>query len=551
MARRGTTRWGRAVVAAAAMVAVLTTLTPGAGAAVSAKNSAHDEMVRAKRARGYLIGDVDRYDALKAAASSYAASAADGSGATADGAPTGAAPTASPSWKGIDENDLAPPDSTGAIGPQSYVEFINIQMAIYTRSGGLIAANPFEVVTGAASHFDMSDPQVIWDTHTKRFYFVILNTADDTFFWGFSKTSHPTTVDAASWCSYTADYGYGLSLPDYPKLGQSTDFLIIGANIYANPVTYLGSDIDTITKPQTTASFTTCPAPTSFQLNRTAAILNCDGSPFASDPNPGVAAGAFNEGWVAAVPDATNSGAVGSYVDIIKVTKNPDGTPNVAPAVCVTVPSYAPPPPAPQKSFTTTVDTLDGRLKHATLAPDPRFRDATHRDGALALWTSHAVLGGAGSREDWYEIAVDGATLLQSGTVTDPNLFVFDGGISSDRRSTTKTQGFFGSNMVMGVTTSGTNADPAIQMVSKVGASPQSALVLVKQSPGAEAGFDCFENPFVPGKCRWGDYSGASADPAASTRGTKGRVWLTGMWSSGTVDPLSATWRTWNWEATP
>jgi hypothetical protein len=186
------------------------------------------------------------------------------------------------------------------------------------------------------------------------------------------------------------------------------------------------------------------------------------------------------------------------------------------------------------------IDTLDGRLTHAVSAVDPAHGTAT------ALWTSHAVLGGAGAEERWYEIDVANAVLFQNGAATDPNLFVFNGGISPDRvvNSTGKK---FGSNMVMGFSTSSTTAFPAVQMVSKLGAGAQSAFVMVKQSPGPEEGFDCFEL----GKCRWGDYSGAVPDPRASLSGSTGKVWLTNMWASGDIDPLNATWRTWIWGAKP
>src|SRR4029079_12601486 len=101
--------------------------------------------------------------------------------------------------------------------------------------------------------------------------------------------------------------------------------------------------------------------------------------------------------------------------------------------------------------------------------------------------------------------------------------------------------------MVLGFTTSSASAAPAIQMVSKIGANAQSAFVLIKQSPGPDEGFDCFEL----GKCRWGDYSGAVPDPRASLTGATGKVWLTNMWASADTDPLNATWRTWIWKATP
>ena len=72
-------------------------------------------------------------------------------------------------------------------------------------------------------------------------------------------------------------------------------------------------------------------------------------------------------------------------------------------------------------------------------------------------------------------------------------------------------------------------------------------VVLVKASPGPDDGFDCWEL----GRCRWGDYSGATPDPAAPLTGTTGRVWLSNEWVNGVVDPFNATWRTWNWAATP
>ena len=105
--------------------------------------------------------------------------------------------------------------------------------------------------------------------------------------------------------------------------------------------------------------------------------------------------------------------------------------------------------------------------------------------------------------------------------------------------------------MVLNVSTSGVNAFPAAQMVSKVGANPQSGLVLVKGSPGPYADFSCSQNPTFPGKCRWGDYSAAVPDLFAPTTGTVGRVWCDNEWTTGANEPLDITWRTWIWQATP
>jgi hypothetical protein len=124
---------------------------------------------------------------------------------------------------------------------------------------------------------------------------------------------------------------------------------------------------------------------------------------------------------------------------------------------------------------------------------------------------------------------------------------VFNPAIAPDR-AVTATRAAFGSDMVMGFTTSSAGAFPADQMVSKVGAGAQSAFVLVKQSPGADQGFDCVQL----GICRWGDYSGATPDPGSSLTAARGHVWLVNMWAKGGgVNAAAAEWGTWVWQAAP
>src|SRR5439155_1439031 len=213
------------------------------------------------------------------------------------------------------------------------------------------------------------------------------------------------------------------------------------------------------------------PGPRAFKMSHRRAGLNYDGSPYASEPSPAVEAGWSSEGWVDAVPDATNSGAVGNYHDLFKVTKNADGSANVGDPTCVSTPSYAPPPPAPQAGSVHPLDTLDGRLTHAVAAIDPRLNGGA---GDWALWTSHSVSGGAGSQSQWYEVDVHHSTLVQSGDISDPNLYVFNAGVSDDRAATGATSGKFGDNMVAGVTTSSSSTYPAVAMVSKRGSGTQS-----------------------------------------------------------------------------
>jgi hypothetical protein len=516
--------------------------------ATGKKSGDKSALAKYKLSHGYLVGDPARFERLTSLAAARAARLHPGAARPAV-APN--APAPGPSWEGLFEDDLSPPDPTNAMGPSSFIQAINLQLGIYNRSGGFIASAPFSVM-GNTGGDQLSDPQIIWDVHSNRFYYLILNVGDltmpkSTMVWGFSKTSNPTSLPGG-FCNYQTDFGWGGTIADYPKLGQTKDFLLIGVNIYPDPVTFIGADVGWISKVQTSAPITNCPNQNTFLKGKTTQLKTQDGTTLTSTPVPGVQVDARSDGWIVDVPDPTNSGATGTKLELYRVTKNPDGTANIPQNATseVTVPLYSPPPPAPDGG-THPIDTLDGRLTHAIAAIDP----ARGGGSEIALWTGHTIFGGAGAEFRWYEIDVAHATLFQSGDVTHASLYVYNGGISPDRVVPTvipTTRLPYGSNMVLGFTTSSSSAFPAVQMVSKIGNNPQSGFVLLKQSPGPDEGFDCFEL----GKCRWGDYAGAFPDPIRPGPGAPtGKVWLSNMWVTGVTDPLAATWRTWNWGALP
>ncbi|HVQ88496.1 MAG TPA: hypothetical protein VMT88_09965, partial [Actinomycetes bacterium] len=230
---------------------------------------------------------------------------------------------------------------------------------------------------------------------------------------------------------------------------------------------------------------------------------------------------------------------------IFQVTKNGTGAPVVSTTgTDVAVPSYTIPPAAPQSGTGRTIDTADARPTQAVAAIDPA------RNNVLALWTQHTVSGGAGSQVRWYEINPANASVLNKGKVTSSSLFSFNGAISPDRVVNGSIKAF-GANMVLGFNTSSSASFPTIKMVSKLSGAAQSSPVTIATSPGFDVDFAC---PASTDECRWGDYSAATPDPAASTTGATGVVWLTNMWNKNgsNVNPLTGTaWKTLNWVATP
>jgi hypothetical protein len=435
------------------------------------------------------------------------------------------------SWQGIAQSNLTPPDPNGAIGPNSYVEIVNQKMAIYSRAGTLISSgNLTNFGTGS-----LSDPMVLWDPHTQRFYFNVWDTNSASMVIGFSKSSNPATVTTTDWCSYKDTFGYpSTSFPDYPKLGQTKDFLLIGVNFYptSSSLTSTQSDLLWAAKPQGTGTITTCPAsPTHGKISN---VLNQDGTQ-AFTLVPAIQTDPSSTGYMVATADIECSsnpcGNTGNFLTLFKITNNA-GTPQVTLVKTITVTTYMVPPSAPQSGTANKLDTLDGRLTHAVSGFDPRVN-------ATTIWTVDTIAGGAGSIVKWYEIKAGGA-IAQQGKVTSSTYSFLNGSISSDR-ACTATSCAFGDSMVLGYTRTSSSSFPTILMVSKVGAGAQGGATLIHSSTTFDKNFSC-------SPCRWGDYGGATPDPAAPQTGAHGEVWLTNQFTTGGSAFASGD-ATWNWEA--
>jgi hypothetical protein len=444
------------------------------------------------------------------------------------------APVSFIEWEGVKDEAVTPSDSTGSIGPARYVELVNLNFAIYDRSANQLSTGTLNSLAGRPETDFIFDPQVIWDPQTQRFYYVmddvIGNFANSLLAFGWSKTDTPTT--AADWCHFTFDYPGDL-LPDYPKLGDSFSWGLVGVNTFDPPgFGFVSADVMWFRKPpagqncnqpftglttnlrdQTgTQTFTPIPAQTTDLPQ-----VFLDGVIISNDPyDPG------EQNFLTRF--TVRNGLVGPIIE--------------NPGKATPIPAYQQPPPADQPGLPASIDTLDARLTQAVSAIDPRF------PGLPAVWTQHTVLGGGGAQVRWYEVNVVNQTLFQSGVATNALLDVFNGAISPDRANNGSTQDY-GSNMVMGFNTSSSTEFTKIQMVSKIGAGAQSAFVLVEASPGLDFDHSCCPN-------RWGDYASATPDPAAPQGGATGQVWLTSMFNDATPPGNTDTdWRTRNWGARP
>lgn len=435
--------------------------------------------------------------------------------------------TGLPNWQGQGATNYSPSDANGAIGPTEYVEIVNVSVGVYGRSGNLLSQASQADWTGNA-HAN-GDGVIEYSAHDKRFYAAMLyiNGSNYQLIYGFSKGSAPS-ANNLDWCFYQSDFGgrYGSNLPDYPKLGDTADFILIGVNTFQGGRTFIGSDVAWVSKPA--AGITTCPPLATGVVTN---LKNADGSS-ATTPNPAKQTDSSSTGYVVANKDPGRK--TSTVLSLITVTKSASGTAVLSVPQTVSVDAYAYPPSAPQQGTHDKLDTLDARLMSAWAAPDPNR-------GGVAVWTGHTVsasAGGFGAEFRWYEINAATGGMVQKGKVQSSNLYVFMGAVSPDRNGAA---GLFGSNALMAFNTSSRSALPAAAMASVVNG-VQSSISQVAISPAPDTDFTC--NPV----CRWGDYSGASPDPASPTTGTEGQVWSTVMTNGSTGNP---SWTTQNWAALP
>jgi hypothetical protein len=550
---------GKLLVAVAALAVPAASMSTAAAATGIRPQAGPPRLVTAVRANvpapaGVRTRSVGSLPVRVANPSAYAAqkAAANAAASRLNLRASASAPTRAPlapslvrNWAGQRDIADAPSDSTGAIGTTRYIELVNAKAAIYSRTSNTpTASGPLLSLTGCATSActdSVFDVQIIWQPALNRFFYTTMNTGSgaaggNLLDFGFSTTATPT-LSASSWCRYNV--GFGNTLPDYPKLGDTMDFLLIGTNDFSGSGSYTGSTIFWFTHPP---SGTSCPAASTFKFGLTGNLKNADGTA-AFTPVPANQTDSRSTGWAVARPASIPSPGA-TFLTLFKVTKSSTGAATIpTTGTSVSVTAYKVPASAPQPGTTFKLDTLDARPTQAVTAVDPKHGSVT------ALWTQHTVFGGAGAQVRWYEINPATHALIQHGTISSTSLYTFNGAISPDRRvngSTAK----FGGDMVIAVNQSSTSALPALRVASKVGTNAISGLQLVATSNAADSGFDC-RTTSAPNLCRWGDYAGASPDPASPTTGTTGAVWGSSMLAASGGSTSSAAWTTRNFAVRP
>ncbi len=133
-----------------------------------------------------------------------------------------------------------PPDTTGAVGPNSYIETVNSSVAIYNKAtGATIIQDGLDhflfTVGGIIPRGGLADATMAYDEVTGQFIVGDLDVgaaSASALDIAVSKTPNPTTLDGASWTFYQIDMTEAGEGADYPgNMGFNADAFVFTFNM--------------------------------------------------------------------------------------------------------------------------------------------------------------------------------------------------------------------------------------------------------------------------------------------------------------------------------
>ena len=414
------------------------------------------------------------------------------------------------------ESGITPADGNGAIGLKHYVEFINGVFSIYAKTNGQrirhISDSQFWANAGVVISPDatISDPRVIFDPLSQRWFAsqVDLNAgASDPTTWAnnfliaISDTADPTRGWHGK--SFVADPDTGF-FADFPTLGVDANALYISGDMFANGSTSVGPSLWSIPKAD-------------LLPNTTPAVIT-------NATWYGVMAYS-DHGQVlqpATCVDGSSSGDILAAADIFsadtlilsKVLNADTANASLADSKKVSVDEYIVPIDPVQPDGSASLADNDARLSARVYTVG----------GVMFAVQSIEVNSRAAIR--WYRISATNQTLLESGTITDPDLDLFYPSIAAN----------VGGVIVIGC--NGSSIHRPITSFAYAGLTVDGMTRFSGPSvlkAGTIGNYHDFNELFGGAQeSRWGDYSATTPDPVDPSR----------FWTIQMLPNSSSTWAT-------
>lgn len=405
-------------------------------------------------------------------------------------------------FDGLAASGFAPPDSSGKVGPNHFVEWINTNFAIYDKAGTLLygpaAGNTlFTSLGGTCAAFNDGDPVVGYDNLADRWVLTQFAVGAPA-----PAFSHQCVAVSKTGDPLGAYYLYDFptdatNFVDYPKWTTWTDAYYMTAHLFnAAGTAFLGAPLYSFDRASMLAGL-----PAAFQsvnLDPTGGIFgqlvaDLDGL---TPPPPGSPAYVF----APAAPDWDGTVTPGLHFWTVASTWGGSPTLTVTAKPDITTASYATNLCGfsrnciPQLGTTQKLDSLTGQLMFRAT-----YRSVGGTESILVSHTVNALVPPANQAAfRWYEIRTPGTTptLFQQGTYAPTAANRWVSSIAMDDVG----------NIAVGYSISDATMFPSINVTGRQTFDPPGTL-------GSEISMFAGLGAQTGGLNRWGDYTQMSVDP--------------------------------------
>jgi hypothetical protein len=400
-----------------------------------------------------------------------------------------AATTPGLSFAGIGQGDYgftdayAPPDTNGAVGATQYVQWVNVNFAVFDKSTHALVFGPVAGNTiwsgfgGGCQANNNGDPIVQYDKAANRWIMTQFSISTSPYL---QCVAVSTTSDATG-SYYRYAFGFGTQFPDYPKLGVWPDGYYMSFNIFNGGTTWAGAKA--------------CALDRNAMLAGAAATIQC-----------------FQQSTAVAslLPsdlDGTNPPPAGSpdfflnygsnslnlwkfHVDFANSANSTFTGPTVIPVASFSAACNGGGTCIPQPGTTQKLDSLADRLMYRLA-----YRNFGDHE---ALVVNQSVTAGSSTGIRWYEIRSPNVTptVFQQGTYAPDAAFRWMGSIAMDHVG----------DIAVGYSVSSSSINPSIRYTGRVPTEPLGSLE-------SETPVIAGSGSQLPTLSRWGDYSAMTVDP--------------------------------------
>jgi hypothetical protein len=376
----------------------------------------------------------------------------------------------------------APPDTNGAVGATQYVQWVNTDFAIFSKSNGGLVAGPtagnvlWSGFGGGCEANNDGDPIVLYDKLANRWVMSQFSVSTTPYLQCVAISTSPDAT--GMWYRYAFQYS---DFDDYPKMGVWPDAYYETFNMFLNGQSFIGSEVCAYDRTQMLSGL---PA-TQICFQQGSMV----GGLLPADVDGTTAPPSGSPNYVLNV--GTNSlNLYKFHVDF----SNPANATFTGPTV-IPVAAFMPlcgggSGCVPQPGTTTKLDSLADRLMYRLA-----YRNFGSHE-SLVVNQSVAVSGSSGVR--WYEIQAPNGTpvVAQQGTYAPDSNYRWMGSIAMDKAE----------DIALGYSVSSSSMYPSIAIAGRLPTDPVSALeteAVVITGSGSQ----------TYGLTRWGDYSSMTVDP--------------------------------------